>query len=153
MRQSKNNKQIVDNGLDNKLLQATSESEINEIVQLFNLNMKKKDVIRANKLSDLQDKIAEQISARIDKHAGEFSNKDLLDYLNAIQNILSKQNFDESIQVPQIAVQNNTVNVNIEDSLSRESRQRIQEAIKSILNSQSTIDVDSIELLQQGDEQ
>lgn len=40
-------------------MSTTDESEINQIVSLFNLDMKKKDIIRASKLSDLYDKITD----------------------------------------------------------------------------------------------
>lgn len=37
---------------------------------------------------------------RIEKHPGEFSNKELLDYMNSFQNIVSKQDMEKQITVP-----------------------------------------------------
>lgn len=64
-----------------------------------------------------------------------FSNSDLLDYLNAIQKSieLSNQAVTNIKENPVPQIQQN-VQVNIVDSLSRESRERISEAVKILLN-------------------
>ena len=64
-----------------------------------------------------------------------FSNSDLLDYLNAIQKSieLSNQAVTNIKENPVPQIQQN-VQVNIVDSLSRESRDRISEAVKVLLN-------------------
>lgn len=64
-----------------------------------------------------------------------FSNGDLLDYLNAIQKSieLSNQAVNNIKENPVPQIQQN-VQVNIVDSLSRESRERISDAVKVLLN-------------------
>ena len=46
-------------GLRQKLLQSKNPNEINDIVQLFNMNLKKRELIRADVYSELQDKVTD----------------------------------------------------------------------------------------------
>ena len=46
-------------GLRQKLLQSKNPDEINDIVQLFNMNLKKRELIRADVYSELQDKVTD----------------------------------------------------------------------------------------------
>ena len=62
--------------LEQKLIAEQDTQELQQIVDLFNLNIRKKDILRARKLSNLQDKISDQMQARVEEHADEFSNKD-----------------------------------------------------------------------------
>ena len=43
--------------LEQKLIAEQDTQELQQIVDLFNLNIRKKDILRARKLSNLQDKI------------------------------------------------------------------------------------------------
>lgn len=81
---------------------------MNDLVSLFNLNLRKREIIRADVFSELQDSIATQMSKRLEKNQDTFSNKDLLDYLNSIQSILNKYDRQED-KLPTIAIQNNLV--------------------------------------------
>ena len=83
---------------------------------------------------DLLDHITNQMTQRIVQRGDQFSNKDLLDYANSITSSLEKaqkqiKGVDE-IPMIQINQQNNTI---IADSLDAESQQRVELAIKSIL--------------------
>ena len=54
--------------LRQKLLQSKNPEEIDDLVNLFNLNIKKKEIIRADIYSDLQDKVTDQIGKRIENN-------------------------------------------------------------------------------------
>ena len=41
--------------------------ELNEIVEMFNLDLQKKNLIRGVKLSEVQDKVVDQLSMRLTK--------------------------------------------------------------------------------------
>jgi len=125
--------------LEQKLLSESSVEEVKNIIDLFNLNIKKKDAIRNSKLSELQDKISEQMQERIEKNADAFSNKDLLDYFKTIQETLKNSSVSsDDLKVPvQIAQQQ--INVNIqEQTLDRESKNKVLAAIRSILNKEQS---------------
>ena len=59
--------------LEQKLIAEQDTQELQQIVDLFNLNIRKKDILRARKLSNLQDKISDQMQARVEEHADEFT--------------------------------------------------------------------------------
>lgn len=72
---------------------------------------------------------------RISTNSDTFSNKDLLDYLGHIQNILDSQKKEESQTIPSIAIQNNIMLGN--EELDSDSRDKIKEVISRILNDKS----------------
>ena len=73
-----------------KFLTETDPKELQKIVDMFNLNIKKKNILRAERISEIQDNILNQISARVVKRPDEFSNTDLLNYFKAMQDTLLK---------------------------------------------------------------
>ena len=74
---------------------------------------------------------------RINTNADTFSNKDLLDYLNAIQAIINKYDKQDENKLPTIAIQNNVVVAENATALDKDSRDRVTDLIKSLLNSQT----------------
>lgn len=131
-----------------KLIVEENDSEkLKNLITLFNSNQSKKDIVRNNTFSILLDKISMQMLDRFEKNPNAFSNKDLIDYLNAIKNAKSsKVDFED---VP--SIQNNTqINVAVVDSgLNRESRERVVETVQAILKrvgeqSDDSFDDDSV---------
>lgn len=135
--------------LEKSLMEASDEKELQKIVDLFNINMKKKDMLRASKLSDLQDKAVQQMSDRLDKKADEFSNKDLIDYFKVVQDSIGKTMNSETDVA---SIQINQVNITEEGGLNRESRAHVSDAVRAILerlNAEATtpiIDAEFVEL-------
>lgn len=133
--------------LEQKLISEQDTQELQQIVDLFNLNIRKKDILRARKLSNLQDKISDQMQARVEEHADEFSNKDLLDYFKTIQDTLSKS---DTLITPENmpAIQINQQNLNItvgETSLNKESKDKVMDKVKELLAKYSQPSQDTIE--------
>lgn len=129
------------NELENRILEETDLDKLDDLVDLFNINLKKKDIIRAGRLNDLQDKITDQINSRIDKNSDQFSNKDLLDYFKTIQDTISKSSVDISdLNIPTIQI--NQVNIENETRLSSESRRKVLDAVNAILYKTSDISND-----------
>lgn len=127
---------IKQTDLEQKLLTSENSSEIQSIIDIFNTNIKKKDVLRAARISDLQDKITNEIDDRISRKGGEFSNKDLIDYYKTLQSSLDNTVYGgKDLSIPAIQINSNTINVdNSSKFLNRESRQRIFDAIRGLLN-------------------
>ena len=72
---------------------------------------------------------------RFNKYHTEFSNDDILKYLQASQLALDKinKNATQLKDIPQITI--NQVNINQqEDTLDRESRERVADALKAIMS-------------------
>ena len=113
---------------------------IKSLVDMFNLAQVKKSVIRMSTMDDLLDGITDQMKQRILKNANMFSNKDILDYMNAVTGAMDKaqKNITAVNAEPVINFnqQNNTVVINNDgpaDKLSRESREKIGNAVQSML--------------------
>lgn len=127
--------------LTSKLLEEDNIDNIKNIIDLFNLNIKKKDVIRVSKLNDLQDKIYDQINARVTSNPHTFSNKDLITYFKVVQETIDKADTSsETMIAPKVELNQNNVNINMGPVLNRDSRQHVLDAVKNILNSQITED-------------
>lgn len=125
------------------IIQEEDPTKIKDLTHLFNLNIAKKNALRVSKLNDLLDRISEGMSERLEKRPDEFSNKDLIDYMNAINNAIEKAQMNTKIvdELPAITYNqqnNNQVNININSELPRESREKITQAIESIMSKLNT---------------
>ena len=130
-----------------QLLEASDPEQLKDLVDLFNFNLKKKELLRLNAFSDMQDSVVSELTQRLMTNSGNFSNTDLLNYLNSIQKILDKS-IQEEKYIPTIAIQkNNTINID-STALTRESKERVKAAIKAILessNNQEIVEVTDVE--------
>ena len=143
-----NNKESLDKSSEDLIKNIVLEQDpdrLKDLVSLFNTVQSKKNILRVDAFSKLLDKISDQMIERFEKKPGEFSNKDLLDYLNAVRSAMDKSDIvPENINMP--VIQNNTqVNLNIDTGLSKESKERVADAVNSILaklkNNNSVIDI------------
>lgn len=116
------------------ILEETDVDDLNDIIKLFNINLKKRNLIRSSKLSEVQDKVVEQMAARVEDRPDNFSNEDLLKYYKTIQDTLNKADTSlDQMEVPTIQV-NQQINVGT-DEFDRESRKRILDTVNQILRS------------------
>lgn len=131
---------------EQQLLTSNSKDEVDQIINLFNQNLKKKELLRIGKLSELQDLIVEQAEKRLTKYSDEFSNKDLIDFFKTFQTTL--QNTDKSMDnIPQIQITQNQLNVSIEPpEFDQDSRQRILNAVRMLLNQSETDEKGFVEI-------
>ena len=134
------------NELAQNIIDEQDLSKIKDLTQLFNVNLAKKNIVRLLKYSDLVDKVSDQMMKRVTSKPGEFSNEDLLKYLQITQSAIDKSTKSSGIveDIPAInLIQKNTqVNINTEPKLDREARQRVTDAVSAILaklNSENNI--------------
>ena len=115
-----------------QIVEETDSKEIKDLLQQFNLNHTKKQIVRSAVFDQLMDHITDQMQERITKRGDQFSNKDLLDYLNTINASIDKtqKQIQEVDAIPVIQVTQQTNNILFADSLDRESRERITNAIQ-----------------------
>lgn len=131
-----NDNPIIELPIEQKILKEENPDELQDLIDLFNLNMKKKDIVRSARLSEVQDKIVDQMSKRVETRPDEFSNADLLNYHKTVQETLSKSdNTLDNVKVPSIQI-NQQFNVNNADtdSFDKESRERILNTVNEILD-------------------
>ena len=118
--------------LENEIMASDDADELSDIIDIFNLNLQKKNLVRNKKLNDIQDKVVERMLEKIESEPWEFSNDDLIKFHKIIQETLTKsQNIDKS-EIPMIKV-NQQINVN-SPNFDRESRAKILSAVNDILN-------------------
>lgn len=130
-------------GLDNNSIDITKQlleeqdiDKVKDLTAAFNLNVQKRNAVRVLKMNGLLDKVTDQIIERFEKNPHNFSNEDLLKYMQATEAAIEKatKNVNLIEDTPAIQLmQNNQVNINIEQGLNRESRQKVTEAVQAIL--------------------
>ena len=132
------------NELEARLIEEENIDEINKIVEMFNVNLQKKNIIRSAKLSDVQDKVVQQMTDRFEQRADSFSNDDLIKYHKIIQETLTKTDTTmDNVKTPTIQI-NQQVNVD-NVTFNSESRKRILEAVNNILNGSENVEDAEIE--------
>lgn len=122
--------------LEQRLIDETDIDNMKNIINLFNLNIKKKDIVRTAKLNDLQDKVYDQMNKRLTHKADEFSNADLLSYYKTIQESINKSDTTlDKVDTPAIQIVQNQLNINQEnDELSRESKKKVIDLVQKFMS-------------------
>ena len=143
MNDEKNEDIVVSSPIDQKLtglvdtiMNEEDPNKTKDLVELFNWNMSKKNILRLQKLNNLYDSITDQMVERVDKRADQFSNSDLLDYVKTIQGAIdiNTKNLSQVQEPPMIVQQHNTqINVNMVDSFDRDAKDRILAAVQATL--------------------
>ena len=120
-----------------QILDETDVDKIKDLTNLFNLNARKRNVARVLKMTDLLDRVTDQMLTRFERTPDNFSNEDLIKFMQVTENSIEKANtsISQVDETPAIQLQqNNQVNINIGDSLNRESRQRVTDTVQAILS-------------------
>lgn len=132
--------------LEEKILISEDPDELMDMIDIFNLNLKKRNIIRNNKLNDIQDRVVDKMLQKIEEEPWEFSNDDLVKFYKVTQDTLSKsQNTIDKESLPTIQV-NQQINVSAPE-FNRESRAKILSAVHDIL-----ANVDSQSILEEIEE-
>ena len=119
--------------LENNILNETDIDELNTIIDIFNVNLKKKDIVRSGKLSEVQDKVVQQIYDRVEKRGDELSTADLINLHKVVQDTIIKTDTTlNEVKVPNIQI-NQQVNINSTPEFDRDSRARILDVVNDIL--------------------
>lgn len=124
------------NTLASEILKEDNLEHLKNLTNLFNLNQAKKNVIRVLKLNELLDKVQDQMLERFAKRPGEFSNDDLISYMQVTQQAIDRANKSLKLvdETPAIQVTNVNINTDKENVLSRESREKIDNVIKALIS-------------------
>lgn len=118
----------------------TSEKDTQKMLaieQQFNEIQRKKQLARVSKLSDVQDMLTDQFYKRISQRPDEISNKEMLDGMKVVQDLMEKsqRQAEAPSEIPQL-IQINQTEVNVgNNNLSRDSRERVKNAVIGLLDS------------------
>ena len=124
-----------------RITKAESIEELKELTKLFHLSLAKKEASRALTQSELVDLLLAQAKERITKRPDELSNKDVLDYMNVLQNSIDKSSKtleEEIVEAPPLTLNqtNQEININIGEGKSvvidDEARARILDVINAL---------------------
>ena len=120
----------------NQLIVETNADKSTDLTYLFNQNQNKKTAIRIDKLSSLMDVLTKQAITRFTERPDEITNKELFDGLKIIQDIIerSQRQINGQNQTPLIQINQQTNEVNVAPSQTKESRERVMTAVNNILN-------------------
>lgn len=119
-----------------KILEEDDIDKVKDLTALFNLNAQKRNVMRVIKMNDLLDKVTNQISDRFEKYPDNFTNDELLKYMQVTEAAIDRANKNLNLieDIPQIAMQqNNQVNINMTYGIDEEGRGKVLDIINSVL--------------------
>jgi hypothetical protein len=125
--------------LINQIIAEKDIEKTKDLTHLFNINQNKKTMIRIDKLSGLQDDLVQQFARRISERPDEISNKELMDGIKIVQDIIERGQKQVAgvNETPLIQINQQNNEVNIGDSatagLSRESRDKVKNAVTALL--------------------
>ena len=120
------------------IIDSDNTDEIKALTNMFNLNMAKKNMLRLLKLNGLLDSLSDVAIERLQNNPDEITNKELMDYLNVIQNLIDKSTKTvdtvNTAPVIQINQQNNLLVTSDGESLnlSKESRDRVLDVVAQL---------------------
>lgn len=131
-----------------RIVEEEDSKEIKDLLQQFNLNHTKKQVVRSAIFDQLLDQITDQMQERLIKRGDQFSNKDLLDYMNTINASVDKtqKQMQEVDAIPVIQVNQQTNNIVVGPQLDRESRERVTSAIEMLMKRLEENKLESVEI-------
>ena len=153
----------------NQIITSTDSNRTKDLTCLFNENQNKKTMLRINKMNDLLDVITDQAMTRFTARPDEISNKELLDSMKVVSDLIEKGSKQVNTQAEapliQINQQNNEVNLGeTKGGLSRDSRERVKNTVSDLLaslgltgmpNANKTVDAEEAEIIdvEVGDEE
>lgn len=135
------------NDLINQIIEEQDVDKVNDLTQLFNLNQRKREIARTNRLSNLLEIIDDEVITRFSAYPESFDNDQLVKYMDATQRTINNisQNINQTPQI-QINTQHNEVHIN-QSGLDRESRAKVLSTVNAILSSlQNTQEDDIIDI-------
>ena len=126
-----------------QIIAETDEQKSRDLTHLFNANQNKKTMVRVDKLNNLLDTITDHAIARFSSRPDELSNKELFDGLKVVQDLVERgqKQVSGAGEVPLIQVNQQTNEVNIGNDaskLSRDSREKVKNAVLSLIKGLTT---------------
>lgn len=130
------------NNIVNDLVETKDPQQIQDLTALFNITNTKKNALRIMRLGELWDASSSELLKRVAEHPDMHSNDDLVKYLSIAESGMDRAaktlgNVDVTPMI-QINQQNNTVNINNDNELSRDDRLKVMDVVSNILKKVKT---------------
>lgn len=121
---------------------AISENDPERKKQLYKVFETNVSILKSIKCHDLEEKLLNNFIERVEKNPHEISNKELMDGITLVRNLIDRNNksVEANTQNPtQFNQINNTeVNIKVEPSLPRDSREKVADVVNAILKQLQT---------------
>lgn len=128
---------VAEQNLVVKIIEAPTKEDLQTQLDLFNINLSKKNAMRVIKLNNLLDKVEDQVVERIEKRPDLISHRELTDYINVISNQIDRaqKSVDALKDSPPIRIvnQKNELNINVGPQLDRDSKERVMDVLAILL--------------------
>lgn len=122
------------NDLASKIIEEDDLDVVKNLTKAFNLTQAKKNTLRVLKLNSLLDNVTDSMIKRFQERPGEFSNTDLINYMNTVQGAIDRANKSLQLIDEAPAIQVNQVNINMANELlDKDSRSRVADAVQAVL--------------------
>lgn len=136
-----------------KINEEEDVDKLKDLTKLFNLAMMKKEINRAERQSDILDYALEEVWSRIAN--GEMKDQDLAKYVQVLQDSINntrKITSDDNL-IPPIQINAKEININSDDSLTREERENVLDFIQKVLSQSQDKkdDIIDVESIKEGD--
>lgn len=119
-----------------ELMDTEDPQKMQELINLFNIQAKKKNIHRAVKVNDLLDNIVNTLYTRMLSDPDKFANFELVSYLERLdaysEKITSKEANPNDNSLINLT-QNNQINIINDSGLNTNSRKHVTEAVRKIL--------------------
>lgn len=120
------------------ILNATDADRLNDLTQVFNLFQTKRRMLQLSAMDDVKDSLIKQMKERLEKYPDNFDNADIANWFKVIhQSIDSSEDritkADKEIVTPILQNNNTNVNINVENTIPRESREKILDIIRGLI--------------------
>lgn len=132
-----------------KIIKEQDPDKFKDLSVLFDINQRKKNIARMDRLSDLLELVDDEVILRLSTDPSSIADKDLINYMDKATKSMTavKQSIDAT---PTIQINNQTNEIHIEEGsgFDRESRKRILDAVMSIIestNDDNIIEVEDLE--------
>lgn len=115
-----------------EIISTKSSRDLTDLTDLFNQNIKKKNMIRLLKFNQILDKTSDEALKRLITNPDDISTRDLINLIQISQKTTESTTAAISGQTTPEIKQNINVNINDEEPLSRESREKVINFIKML---------------------
>lgn len=147
----------------NNAIVASSGDELQDLTNLFTLNQKKKEMLRIHKLNSLMDVITDEVKERVE-NVRYAEDKDLIGYMKVVQNSIDKstEKLNQEHQMPSIQFNQQNINLGTNSDttqVSRESREKVLEFVKNVLNGQNqnqinpTVNISDLNIVEESEDE
>lgn len=127
---------LAEKDLITQIINEEDPSKVRCLTDVFNLHQKKKDILRSMKYNELLDHVSNEMLERFLKYPDQFTNAELVKYLDTIQNANDKaiKSINNINETPLIQINNNYNPEEKKEELTKEERENILNVIKLVMN-------------------